>query len=233
MSSAAAASPWLRARSRADRCLAAVALALTSPLVGVLAWRIRSHDGGPPFIQVTRTGRGGATFGMWKLRMRAENADGTAIGIRLTGEADDRITPIGHRLRAFHLDEIPQLANVVRGEMLLLGPRPEDPAYVDLDDPAWRAVLGVAPGMAGPTQVVVNDWEREIISRDHGEDSYRAVVLPVKLAIDRWYVEGASPWTDLVVGWSMVQRFVLGRDETAVERVVRARVPESAVIARP
>ena len=64
-------------------------------------------------------------------------------------------------------------------------------------------------------------------------DRYRLEVLPVKLAIDRWYVERATPWTDVVVGWSMVQRFVLGRSETAVERLVRAQVPEAEAIARP
>ena len=194
-----AAAEWLRQRRWIDRTVAVIGAALTAPLVAVLALLIRRHDGGPSLIRVPRTGEGGRTFGMWKLRsMRAESPSGMAAGATLTnGTSDDRITPIGRRLRSFHLDELPQLWNVAAGEMSLLGPRPETPEFVDLHDPRWQTILTYPPGMAGPTQLIVSDWEREIIGASPDASGYRNAVLPTKLAIDQWYLTAASPATML------------------------------------
>jgi lipopolysaccharide/colanic/teichoic acid biosynthesis glycosyltransferase len=221
-------SRWLRYRSTLDRIVAGVALVVTSPVIGILVAAVRRHDGGPGLIVVPRVGRGGATFGMWKIRsMRAESDDGRARGMGLTRGDDDRVTPIGRRLRALHLDELPQLLNVVRGEMLLLGPRPEAPQFVDLDDPEWQAVLRSPPGIAGPTQLVVGDWEREVITTAVDELDYVRVVVPVKLAIDRWYVESASPMLDALVVATLGRR-LSGRDEAGrLRERVRNSVPEA------
>lgn len=189
---------WYRARLVLDRAAAAALLAAIAPLLFALALVVR-RDGGPAFIRVTRVGRGFEPFEMWKLRtMRSDGPDGRASGAALTSTSDDRITPIGRRLRRHHLDELPQLLNVVCGEMLLLGPRPETPEYVKADDPRWRAVLSVPPGIAGPTQVLVADWEAEIVARE-GATAYVDRVLPVKLAIDAWYLRTMSPALDLEV----------------------------------
>ncbi len=135
-------SRYLRVRIVADRVLAALLLVPCAPVIAVLGWLIHRHDGGPALIAVPRVGLKGEELRMWKLRsMRAETADGRATGIGLTSAGDSRVTPVGRRLRAYHLDELPQLFNVVRGEMTLLGPRPEAPEYVDVDDPEWTAVL--------------------------------------------------------------------------------------------
>lgn len=217
---------WLRARLVADRVIAAAAALLSAPLVAVLAILVRRHDGGAPLIQVPRVGRDGRTFGMWKLRsMRVDTRDGRAAGAVLTSTADDRITPIGARMRSLHLDELPQLLNVVRGEMCLLGPRPEAPEFVDLDDPSWQQVLSVPPGIAGPTQLVVGDWERAQIDLDEHGDAYRDVVVPVKLAIDAWYVRRATPAIDLLVLSSLLRHVLPGGEHPALLDRVAREVP--------
>jgi len=210
-----------------DRAVAAVLAVLTAPVVAVLAVLVRRHDAGPSLITVPRVGRDGRTFDMWKLRsMRVASSDGRAAGAALTSTDDDRITPVGARMRSLHLDELPQLYNVVRGEMCLLGPRPEAPEYVD-DDPAWRDVLRVPPGIAGPTQLVVGDWERTEIDRDPGGDAYRRVVVPVKLGIDRWYVRRASPGLDLLVLASLALHILRSGKHPRLLRLVGGAVPEA------
>ena len=221
-------SRYLRVRIVVDRVIAALLLAACAPVIAALGWLVRRHDGGPALIAVDRVGRGGTTFRMWKLRsMRAETATGRATGVSLTAANDDRITPIGHKMRGAHLDELPQLLNVVRGEMALLGPRPEAPEYVDEDDPGWRTVLAAPPAIAGPTQLAVGDWERDVITAAPDGSAYESEVLPVKVAIDRWYVEQATPAIDVRVVLGLVQRLV-GRTAYAVVDPVRAHVPEAA-----
>lgn len=221
-------SRYLQVRMVLDRLLAAVGLVALSPVIGVLGWLVHRHDGGPAFITVERVGRHGRPMRMWKLRsMRAESADGRATGVSLTSAGDDRITPIGAKLRAGHLDELPQLFNVVRGEMTLLGPRPEAPEYVDATDDDWRAVLAAPPGIAGPTQLAVGDWERDIITAAPDGSAYERDVVPVKVAIDRWYVEQASPGIDALVVVGLARRLA-GRPVGALLERIRAGVPEAA-----
>lgn len=223
-------SGWFRARLVLDRAVAAVLLVALAPVMGVLSLLIRRHDGGPGLIQVARVGRGGEPFGMWKLRsMRVDQPGGMAAGVRLTGEHDDRITPIGIKLRAYYLDEMPQLLNVVRGEMTLLGPRPEAPEFVD-DAPAWADVLSVPPGIAGPTQLIVNHWERAVITAEPTGRAYRDDVLPVKLAIDRWFVRSSSPKLDALVAITLLRRFLPGTGSYTLKKVVRRAVPETALV---
>ncbi|MCB0976723.1 MAG: sugar transferase [Acidimicrobiales bacterium] len=221
---------WLRVRSVLDRVVAAVLLVPLAPVMAVLSYRIRRYDGGPGMITVPRVGRDGREFGMWKLRsMRVEDPSGMAGGVRLTGEDDDRITPIGVRLRAYYLDEMPQLVNVVRGEMALLGPRPEAPEFVD-DSEGWREVLSMRPGIAGPTQLVVNNWEREVITADPTGETYTEEVVPVKLAIDGWYVRRSSPKLDALVAITLLRRFMPGTGSYTLKKVVRREVPATVAV---
>ena len=220
--------PWVRLRFVLDRVVAAVGVVVLAPVVGVFAVMVKRHDGGPAFVRVERVGRDFEPFMMWKLRsMRADRPDGRASGTALTAENDERITPIGRRLRSYHLDEIPQLVNVARGEMLLLGPRPETPEYVDADDVRWRMLLRVPPGIAGPTQLVVSDWERRLIAADPEGSVYRDVVLPVKLAIDQWYVETMSFSRDLEVAVALAKRFLPGSQASRMRRREVSEVPEA------
>jgi len=224
-------SRWMRARSVLDRVVAAVLLAVLWPFIAVLGLAVRISDRGPAFVGVPRMGRNGRVFTMWKLRsMRAENADGRANGVSLTALHDNRITPIGVRLRAYYLDELPQLWNVVRGEMALLGARPEAPEFIDMADPRWQLVLSAPPGIAGPTQLVVNEWERHLISADRDGRTYVEQVVPVKLAIDGWYLRSATPRLDLIVLGTLLRRFIPGTGSHTLKKLVRSKVPETAVI---
>lgn len=206
-------SPWLARRAPLDRAAAAVLLAVFAPVIAVLAVMKRLEDRGPAFVRLARVGRHGQRFEMLKLRtMRV------GTGAPITAGGDDRITPLGRRLRRLRLDELPQLLHVVRGEMALIGPRPETPELVDAAAPAWAAVLQARPGIAGPTQLVVEEEE----SRLPAEDTvayYAEHVLPEKLRIDQWYVQNASPLVDLRVVAGLVQRFVLHRPPTALGRL--------------
>lgn len=224
-------SRWLPVRWWLDRAFAVVLQVALSPLLAVVGAIVRKSDGGPALVRVPRVGRGNRLFGMWKVRtMVAAGPAGLAGGPVITSNGDDRITPIGRRLRHYRLDEIPQLLNVAMGEMAMIGPRPETPTLVDPTHPSWRRVLAARPGIAGPTQLIVHDWEVDVLAGPSAEMTYRDVILPVKLAIDEWYVERASPWIDCLVVASLVQRFLTGRPPTLMSRRVRRDVPAAGEV---
>lgn len=215
-----------------DRVAALLLGLLLAPGVALLAGWVRWAEGPPSVLGLRRVGRRGRRFRMWKLRtMTVSQPWGGAGGSALTAGGDQRVTAVGARLRRLRLDEVPQVVNVVRGEMALIGSRPEAVELVDLNDPRWVEVLGVAPGITGATQLVVHEWEEQVMAGggDHVE-RYRAVVLPVKLAIDAWYVRRGSPAVDATIVWSMVERFALGRAETTVDRLVRREVAEARAV---
>ena len=221
-------STWLRLRAPLDRVVAAVLGVVLAPVILLLAWRIRRADHGPGLVALPRVGRNGTRFGMHKLRtMRADDGRGLATGARITSGEDPRVTPMGRKLRRRRVDELPQLLDVVTGRMALLGPRPETPELVDDGDARWTPVLRARPGIAGPTQLLVDEWEAELLRGPDAQAVYRDRVLPVKLAVDAWYVEHATPWIDLLIGASLVQRFVLRSRGCAIETVIRHAVPES------
>ncbi len=227
-------SPWLRLRAPLDRAVAALLGVVLAPVIGVLAWRIRREDRGPGLVRLPRVGRAGVNFGMHKLRtMRADDGHGLATGDRITAGEDPRVTPIGRKLRRLRIDELPQLLDVVTGRMALLGPRPETPELVEAGDGRWTPVLRARPGIAGPTQLLVDEWEADLLRGPDAQAIYRDRVLPVKLAVDAWYVEHASPWIDVLVGASLVQRFVLRGRGCAIESRIRRAVPEAAAVGAP
>ncbi|MFN2507005.1 MAG: sugar transferase [Acidimicrobiales bacterium] len=227
-------SRWLQVRWWIDRVVAVVLQVVLSPLLAVVSLAVRRSDGGPALVRVPRIGKDNRPFGMWKVRtMVAAGRGGLAGGAVITSGDDDRITPIGRRLRQFRLDELPQLLNVAAGDMAMIGPRPETPSLVDPADPSWRRVLAAKPGIAGPTQLIVHDWEADVLAGATAESAYRDVILPVKLAIDEWYVERASPWIDCLVVASLAQRFVTGRAPTLMTRRVRREVPGAGQVPVP
>jgi lipopolysaccharide/colanic/teichoic acid biosynthesis glycosyltransferase len=178
-----------------DVVLAAAALLPLAPLLLVVALAVRIGSRGPVFFHADRVGRGGRRFRMHKFRTMSADVGGA----RITTSNDPRVTSIGRVLRATHLDEAPQLWNVLAGEMSLVGPRPEDPAFVDVDDPAWRRVLSVRPGITGPTQLRFADLERASLGDIDPERDYRERVLPAKLRADVDYVERQTLLGDVVL----------------------------------
>ena len=205
-----------------QRAIALGGLILLGPLILALGLAVRLSSPGPAFHRATRV-RPGGTFSLYKLRTMHAEAAGT--GPAITAAGDRRVTRLGRGLRRSKFDELPQLWNVVRGEMALVGPRPEDPRYVDLADPLHAAVFGALPGMTGPTALAYRDEETILadaaqeMARSHGRDratdddldrAYREVVLPAKLRLDADYLSGRSTRGDLaVMGMTIGQ--VLGR----------------------
>ena len=183
----------MRAWAVFQRVFALAMLLLCLPGLAVLALVIKLDSPGPILYQATRVGRGGALIQVHKLRTMRVAADGPRR--RITAPVDPRVTRAGGWLRRRRLDELPQLWDVVAGRMALVGPRPEDPAYVDRDDPVWREVLAVRPGITGAAQLCFHDEARYLAG--DADAQYRLRVLPAKLRIDRDYVRRQSIARDL------------------------------------
>ncbi len=177
-----------------DVVASAGGLTVLSPLLLLLAILVKATSQGPVLYRATRVGRDGVLFTLLKFRSMVQNAD--KLGPGVTGADDARITPIGRFLRRTKLDELPQLINVLRGEMSIVGPRPEDPRYVALYTPEQREVLKVRPGITSPASVEYRS-EAELLSGQDWETKYVNEVMPAKLAIDLQYVRNSSFWGDL------------------------------------
>lgn len=179
-----------------DLVLAAVlGLLLLLPAL-VVAVAVRLGSPGPALYRAERVGRGGRRFRMLKFRTMRVGADS---GSGITTRDDDRVTGLGRFLRAFRIDEWPQLWNVLVGDMSLVGPRPETPRFVALDDPLWQEVLSIRPGITGLAQLDFADHEQDLLGDDDPERDYRERVQPAKLAMDARYVRTRSLGGDVVL----------------------------------
>jgi lipopolysaccharide/colanic/teichoic acid biosynthesis glycosyltransferase len=182
-----------------DVAVAAAGLVGLAPLLAVIGLAVRIDSPGPALYHARRVGRGGVEFTMYKFRtMRAQTIRGDvrAGGPLITHHGDRRVTRVGRLLRRSKLDELPQLWNVLVGDMSLVGPRPEDPHYVRAYTLSQRRVLDVRPGMTSLASVRYRDEERLLVGADW-ERTYREEVMAAKLAIDLDYVERRSLMLDL------------------------------------
>ena len=188
--------------------LAAAGLAVASPVIAVCALAVVATSGRPAFFRQHRVGRGGKPFRLVKLRsMRPTNS-----GPRVTARNDDRVTPVGRFLRRTKLDELPELWNVLLGEMSFVGPRPEVPDYVDLSDPRWAEVLQARPGLTDPVTLALRDEEGLIESVEgNRERYYRETLQPRKLEGYRQYLRRRTWKSDLVVIWNTIAALLPGR----------------------
>ena len=169
-------------------------LAALWPVFAVIALVIKLDDGGPVFFRQTRVGRDGRTFRMVKFRTMTVGADGN--GMLLTVDADQRVTRVGRWLRRTKLDELPQLLNVLAGQMSLVGPRPEVPRYVAHYPPEQRAgVLALTPGLTHPG--IVLDEAALFADVSDPEAFYIAELIPEKNRLYLEYAARATLWTDL------------------------------------
>jgi lipopolysaccharide/colanic/teichoic acid biosynthesis glycosyltransferase len=168
-------------------------LALLAPVMLLLAFLVRLSSPGPVFFRQQRVGCAGRLFWIYKFRTMRVNWGGPQV----TGRADPRITPIGAWLRCWKLDELPQLLNVAKGEMALVGPRPEVPRYVEQYTAEQQQVLSVPPGITGLTQLHYRDEEELLRDAADPEALYLKEILPAKLAIDLEYLGRRGAWTDL------------------------------------
>jgi len=167
------------------------------PMLVVAAW-IRLDSPGPVFFRQERVGKGGQRFRIHKFRTMTVDAE--ARGPLLTVGADARVTRVGRVLRANRLDELPQLLDVLAGDMSLVGPRPDVPRYVDQWPSALRErVLAVRPGITDPASLQFRDEATLLARAADPEREYMDVILPRKLAVAADYADRASLWTDLGV----------------------------------
>jgi lipopolysaccharide/colanic/teichoic acid biosynthesis glycosyltransferase len=189
-----------------QRLLGLLASALTLPLVAALALAVRLDSPGPAIYAARRVGAGGREFRCRKLRTMRIAADRDGA---LTVAGDDRVTRIGRLLRRTRLDELPQLWHVAAGTMRLVGPRPEDPRFVDLELPLHREVFTARPGITGLTQLVYTEEGAMLVGADP-ETTYRERILPAKLRIDALYLRHRSSALDL---WTLAHTplAILGR----------------------
>jgi lipopolysaccharide/colanic/teichoic acid biosynthesis glycosyltransferase len=163
-----------------DVVLAGLLLLIASPLLALAAIAIRLESRGPVFYKQQRVGRGGASFELWKLRTMVPGAESMGAGIYIV-DGDSRITRVGRLLRRFSLDELPNLINVLRGEMAVVGPRPTVQEQVDRYTDRQRRRLDVKPGITGWAQI-------------NGRTS---LPWPDRIELDVWYVEHRSLRLDL------------------------------------
>lgn len=177
-----------------DVLISGLALILLAPLFLLIGVLIKLDSQGPVFHRAKRVGQGGATFTLYKFRSMLPNADRRGPGITVAG--DGRVTHVGRVLRRTKLDELPQLWNVFKGEMSLVGPRPEDPRYVALYTPEQRRVLAVKPGITSAASLTFRHEEQLLVGRDW-EAAYRNEVLPTKLAIDLDYLSERTLRSDI------------------------------------
>ncbi|HXF98870.1 MAG TPA: sugar transferase [Gaiellaceae bacterium] len=163
-----------------DVLLAGTGLVLTSPLLAAAALAIKLEDGGPVLYRQTRVGKDGVDFELLKLRTMVVGAERMGEGYAVN-RGDPRITRVGRVLRRASIDELPQLWNVLRGDMSVIGPRPTLRYQVEQYDERQRRRLAVKPGLTGWAQV-------------HGR---AALSWAERIELDLWYVEHRSPWLDL------------------------------------
>ncbi len=165
-----------------DITVAAVALVVCSPLLLVAAVTIRLESSGGVIYRHERVGRYGVAFELWKLRTMVSGAESMGAGLYIE-PGDARITRVGARLRRFSLDELPNLVNVLRGEMSIVGPRPTVAVQVDRYTPRQRRRLEVKPGITGWAQV----------------NGRASISWPDRIELDVWYVDHRSLWLDLKI----------------------------------
>ena len=195
-----------------DLVVSSVLMLLLTPLILVLAIAIKLESRGPVFYRCRRIGRDGRELLMLKFRKMHDGARGPA----LAAARDERFTRMGAFLARTKLDELPQLWNVLRGQMSLVGPRPEDTGFVELHRAAYDAILDVRPGMTGLSQLAFAK-ESEILNPSDRVTHYVDAILPQKISIDQLYARRRSLGLDLrILGWTFAA--VLFRRDVAVHR---------------
>jgi lipopolysaccharide/colanic/teichoic acid biosynthesis glycosyltransferase len=203
-----------------ERSAALAALVVLSPILLAAAIAVFLCDSGPVIFRQRRIGKDGQPFELMKLRSMRVSQDGPDI----TSGGDPRVTPVGRVLRKHKVDELPQLWNVVRGDMLLIGPRPEIPRYVNIDDVLWRKVLAVKPGITDFASLLYHREEETLQGVDAPERHYREHILPHKLNLNIQYLEKRTLRSDflLLASTAALSLFPARLDETRLRRLIFA-----------
>jgi lipopolysaccharide/colanic/teichoic acid biosynthesis glycosyltransferase len=186
-----------RAKRSLDLIGAGTGVVLLSPLFLLIALLVKAEDGGPVFFRQKRVGFRGHLFWMWKFRTMVPEAE--LRGLPLTVGTDVRVTRVGAWLRRLKLDELPQLFNVLAGNMTLVGPRPEVPRYVKSYGSEQRQVLELVPGITDEASVRYFDESEMLAGAADPEQMYVEEIVPEKIRLNLAYAAHATVWTDLRV----------------------------------
>jgi lipopolysaccharide/colanic/teichoic acid biosynthesis glycosyltransferase len=182
-----------------DILVSAFLLLAASPVLLVCMFLVWRQDGHSPFYVPDRSGRSGRPFPMIKLRSMIVNADRS--GVNSTGADDARITPVGHFIRRYKLDEITQMWNVLRGDMSLVGPRPNVPSETELYTPAEKRLLSVKPGVTDFSSIVFADEGAILAGHPDPDMAYNQLIRPWKSRLGLYYIDHASAGLDLRLVW--------------------------------
>jgi lipopolysaccharide/colanic/teichoic acid biosynthesis glycosyltransferase len=201
-----------------------IGLVLLSPFFVYFAYLIRRDSPGPAFYWGARAGVGGKTFRMLKFRTMYES-DESYQGPRVTCKQDDRITPLGHWLRDSKINELPQLWNVLRGDMSFVGPRPEDPDIAESwPEEVRKEILSLKPGITSPASILYRD-EESLLSTHNVMGDYFKNILPDKMRLDLLYIRNHSFFADLdVIFWTLA---------ILLPRVVKGPIREGHLFSGP
>jgi lipopolysaccharide/colanic/teichoic acid biosynthesis glycosyltransferase len=185
-------------RRLVDILVSAIVLIILSPLFLAISIAIRLDTPGNIIYRGWRVGKGARRFQMLKFRSMIADAD--LNGPSVSSVADGRITRVGQFLRASKLDEFPQFWNVLKGDMTLIGPRPESPEIVDRYTSDQRRILSAKPGLTGPSQISCTvDESMAVSDGDNAEDYYVHHVLGRRLAMDAEYIQNRTAWNDVAL----------------------------------
>jgi len=186
-----------RAKRGLDLVGAGLGVVLLAPLLALLALLVKAEDGGPVVFKQERVGYRGRRFLIWKFRTMVPDAE--ARGLPLTVGRDPRVTRIGAWLRRLKLDELPQLFNVLVGDMSLVGPRPDVPRYVALYGASELRVLELVPGMTDEAALLYLDEDAMLAAAPDAERHYLSEIAPQKIRLSLAYAARATVWSDLRV----------------------------------
>lgn len=186
-----------------DVCAALTGLLLLSPLLLAVAAAIRLDSPGPVFFRQERIGRHGRPFRIYKFRTMVVDAE--AIGAQVSTAGDPRITRCGAIIRRSKLDELPQLINVLLGDMSLVGPRPEVPRYVERFSADYAIILQVRPGITDFASIEYRHENELLQGADDPEEVYLREILPAKIALYRKYLRERSLWLDVKLIFSTLR----------------------------
>lgn len=187
-----------------DRLLSCIGIIALGPVLLIVAVLIRiKMPDGPVFFKQKRVGKDGDLFTMFKFRSMTMSHNGSSVSV--AGES--RITPLGAKLRKYKLDELPELWNVLIGDMSFVGPRPDVPGYADMLVGEDREVLKLRPGITGPASLKYRNEEEILATVDDPQKYNDEVIYPDKVRINRYYLHHYSFWTDI----KMILATVLGK----------------------
>ena len=189
-----------------DVIASGLGLIVLSPLFAILAVWIKMDSKGPVFYRQVRVGKDNKDFRLFKFRSMRPDAD--KLGLITVGGHDPRVTSSGYYIRKYKLDEFPQLINVFRGDMSLVGPRPEVRKYVDMYTSEQMKVLSVRPGITSLASIRYRNENEILAQADDPDKCYVEQVMPDKLAIDLEYVEKANLWNDIKLIFSTFKEIV-------------------------